>query len=45
MTNLNDGTIYLRALEPDDAAILYEWENDPSVQNKKQHFLYQVLKM
>ena len=31
MTNLNDGTIYLRALEPDDAAILYEWENDPSV--------------
>ncbi len=28
--NLNDGIIRLRALEPSDAGLLAEWENDPA---------------
>lgn len=31
MTNLNDKVILLRALEPADAELLYEWENAPDL--------------
>jgi diamine N-acetyltransferase len=29
MSNLKNDKVTLRALEPEDAAILYDWENDP----------------
>ncbi|WP_418992665.1 GNAT family N-acetyltransferase [Alistipes sp.] len=31
MTNLRGKTVRLRALEPEDLDLLYDWENDPSV--------------